>query len=68
MDLARLRGVKYFTWEKLDKLNQQDDVSVCSVLVFWSSTTCLKKSPNAHYRKNTLVELFDAYNSTFRMI
>lgn len=25
-DLARLRGVKYFTWQKLDKLKQEDQV------------------------------------------
>ncbi|XP_052781215.1 EGF domain-specific O-linked N-acetylglucosamine transferase-like isoform X2 [Mya arenaria] len=25
LDLARLRGVKYFTWEKMDKLTQEDE-------------------------------------------
>lgn len=27
-DLARLRGVKYMTWEKKDKLFQEDEVMV----------------------------------------
>jgi protein O-GlcNAc transferase len=26
-DLARLRGVKYMTWEKKDKLFQEDEVT-----------------------------------------
>ncbi|KAL4227068.1 hypothetical protein ACF0H5_015042 [Mactra antiquata] len=25
LDLARLRGVKYYTWEKIDKLHQEDE-------------------------------------------
>ena len=26
LDLARLRGVKYMTWENMDKLKQEDEV------------------------------------------
>ncbi|WAR26673.1 EOGT-like protein, partial [Mya arenaria] len=34
LDLARLRGVKYFTWEKMDKLTQEDEV-LFKIIVSW---------------------------------
>ena len=30
-DLARLRGLGYFTWENIDKLTQEDEVELQSV-------------------------------------
>lgn len=30
MDLARLRGVKYLTWQDSKKVHQEDEVSECT--------------------------------------
>lgn len=39
MDLARLRGVKYLTWEDSEKVHQEDEVSGCFHLCLFMKFT-----------------------------